>query len=339
MVGEYAVVAGFPAVVISVAYRASLRAEPSPEGLSLQGIPVGVDVAPCTTVGELLAVKPFDLSYGTRKAIAETWQTIHPGRDDLPGLRVTLDTTALHATDAAGQLHKRGYGSSGLTLLLLTALWMADEPDAGTDPWRNRVLGAARRVQLSLSDEPGSGIDLVGGTFGGIRRFDPSKWASAGLDPIPERLQIAPHFSLLEIAHKKTQSTEVALRHIRSLAEGEPQSYRNIIGKMRDCEAATVQQIRSGGSLLPELLDRYGVWMALLGERSGVPIVTAAFETAREIVHRFGGGAKPSGAGGGDTSIALLPTARAEDALQALRADGLDARPLRIDDRGLSLDA
>ncbi|HEY3356298.1 MAG TPA: hypothetical protein VGQ83_23805, partial [Polyangia bacterium] len=66
-----------------------------------------------------------------------------------------------------------------------------------------------------------------------------------------------------------------------------------------------------------------------LGEAAGVAIVSPACRALADAAEALGGAAKPSGAGGGDLAVALVPP-EAADALRAaspLRSLALDLDP------------
>ena len=55
----------------------------------------------------------------------------------------------------------------------------------------------------------------------------------------------------------------------------------------------------------------YGRTMESLGKAASVPIVEGRLQQLMELAERFGGAAKPSGAGGGDVAVALFEDAAA----------------------------
>ena len=55
--------------------------------------------------------------------------------------------------------------------------------------------------------------------------------------------------------------------------------------------------------------DAHGEAMGRLGASAGAPIVTAELDRVAQIARSCGGGAKPSGAGGGDVALAFFSDA------------------------------
>ena len=65
-------------------------------------------------------------------------------------------------------------------------------------------------------------------------------------------------------------------------------------------------------------------------ERADIPYLTPELERIRMHAESLGGGSKPSGAGGGDCAIALLPDPDSErEFLSRIRKDGLISIPIR----------
>jgi phosphomevalonate kinase len=78
-----------------------------------------------------------------------------------------------------------------------------------------------------------------------------------------------------------------------------------------------------------------------LGDAAEVPIVTPPFVRAAAIAAELGGGAKPSGAGGGDVGVALFADRDAAQAFIQRVAEDRDAAgalqilDLKVDENGL----
>ena len=64
--------------------------------------------------------------------------------------------------------------------------------------------------------------------------------------------------------------------------------------------------------------------MDALGQAAGAPIVEARLERVARTADRFGGSAKPCGAGGGDVAVAFFLDSDSADAFKlACREEGL----------------
>ena len=75
-----------------------------------------------------------------------------------------------------------------------------------------------------------------------------------------------------------------------------------------------------------------------MGEMAGIDYLTEGHRRIHELAELHGGSAKPSGAGGGDVAVALLPSATREAFAAACALEGLLPVPVRIVD-GVSDDA
>lgn len=71
--------------------------------------------------------------------------------------------------------------------------------------------------------------------------------------------------------------------------------------------------------------------LCAMAEAAGLDYLTPAHATIRAVAHELGGSAKPSGAGGGDCAVALLPDPQAEaDFCARLAALGLPRIPVAL---------
>ena len=85
--------------------------------------------------------------------------------------------------------------------------------------------------------------------------------------------------------------------------------------------------------------QRHGEAMDGLGQAAGAPIVTDALRQTASLAADHGGGAKPSGAGGGDVALAFFADrAGAGSFRKALLRTELALLPLRMDADGVRID-
>ena len=78
-------------------------------------------------------------------------------------------------------------------------------------------------------------------------------------------------------------------------------------------------------------LEEYGRLVENMAQQAGFSYLTAAHERIRSLARMHGGAAKPSGAGGGDIAIALIPEEDARLAfLAACRSEDLLELPVEI---------
>ncbi|WP_107489505.1 phosphomevalonate kinase, partial [Streptomyces sp. rh34] len=114
-------------------------------------------------------------------------------------------------------------------------------------------------------------------------------------------------------------------------------SHRDFLAGSADCVRAAIRAVEHGDRA--DLLDRFRTarqLLARLDEETGLGIFTPELRALCDEAEAVGGAAKPSGAGGGDCGIALLPD-EAPEQIARLRARwkevGIVPLPLRPADR------
>ncbi|MEZ4339538.1 MAG: hypothetical protein R3B82_23185 [Sandaracinaceae bacterium] len=100
---------------------------------------------------------------------------------------------------------------------------------------------------------------------------------------------------------------------MKALEASDPATYRARMVALREAAAALLDRVvAKDASGTVTAADAQGRAMGALGESAGAPIVTDALARVAAIAREHGGGAKPSGAGGGDVALGFF--GRAEDA-------------------------
>lgn len=244
--------------------------------------------------------------------------------------------------DASGR--KFGLGSSAaVTVATVAAL------DAFYD------LGLTRRERFGLAllatvrvNPAASGGDLAASTFGGwIRYSAPDRERLAALiaeRPVTEVLRTDVYWTGFDVEALEppadlrllvgwtgspastTRLVDVVRRHRGDAATG----YEAFLDASRACVGDLVTSLQAGdtaGSLAA--LRRNRQVLRRLGEDVGSAIETGALTTLCDVVEEAGAAAKPSGAGGGDCGIALVPADVSESRI--LRAwEAHDIRHLTV---------
>src|SRR5581483_2451210 len=102
-------------------------------------------------------------------------------------------------------------------------------------------------------------------------------------------------------------STTSQIQSMRAFAEREPARYDGLLAPVREAAERFVEALASRNARETiAALRAAGMALTRLGEGASVPIVTPPFARAAAIAEELGGGAKPSGAGGGDVGVALF---------------------------------
>jgi len=307
--GEYAVLEGHVAIVAAVDARAAIRWSRDIDGsrVTPDGSPQNSTLPPEV----VLARRVAEASLGV-----------------IPGLTLTLDTEALRNGD-----RKYGLGSSAAGAAAAVGAVMAAH---GMDPsaHREQVLLLAHDGHRSVAPQ-GSGVDVAAASLGGFLRFRrgevSARGAAFGAD-IAEATPIAwPSTLVPALVWTGTPArTSELVAKVHALRDRDPRTHRAAIDAIAAQAARFATALaHADASEAIAALDAHGEAMAALGRAADAPIVTASLAAAASLARELGGAAKPSGAGGGDIAIALLPNLAARDALFA-RAPSLGLQPLDI---------
>jgi phosphomevalonate kinase len=300
LLGEYAVLDGFPAIVAAVNRRATGQYVPgrSPESAL-------VDVA-----------------------VRNAKDALGPNRSALPRGSVFVDTAAFSVNGT-----KMGIGSSAATaavtvgaVLEMAGLAVADSRDLIFD-----VASAAHRAaQGGL----GSGADVAAAVYGGLLHYTRPGRGAATIRRLPPLAGV----EMVVFATGTPSSTVDCLQAVAAFAAASPETHRQLLPPIADAvmrfEAALFARDAS------EIFASIGaahVGMEMLGQAANVPIVTPLLAHAALVAAEVGGTAKPSGAGGGDVGVAFLPDHEAAEEFRTrARGLGLGILDLFVDPTGVT---
>jgi phosphomevalonate kinase len=132
---------------------------------------------------------------------------------------------------------------------------------------------------------------------------------------------------------RQAASTTALVERVHVWKAAAPRRYERCMERLADAAHILAMAFtkRDASSLLAAVEAGFEA-MAGLHEQSGVPLVLDPHHRLRWLAVRYGGAAKPTGAGGGDLGLAVLPAAAD---LQAFRA-ACEAEGLRPVSLGLS---
>ncbi len=271
LMGEYAVLHGYPAVVAAVDVRAVCTREQG--ALKIERDEGGL-VAACLAIAG----------------------------DDVDG-RIVLDTSAFRSGK-----DKYGLGSSAAACVgLLRAL----KPHIPLD----ELHALAQRAHRNFQKGKGSGVDVCASVYGGIQRY-----ARRADDVFDVRAVHLAGLTTVVVWTGVSVDTRSFLDEINDQRKPGSAFMRTLVEKLGRASEAF---LTSRG--VPERLSAVqSAFSALsgLGEWSGCDIVSAEHRAIAGIAARFGGVAKPSGAGGGDVAVCFFSSPRrAEQAIEALGVD------------------
>ncbi len=209
-------------------------------------------------------------------------------------MELSLDASALRRGD-----RKLGLGSSSAAAAAAAAAVLAWH---GRDPSEHRreILGWALAGHHAVAPQ-GSGADVAAATLGGVVRF---------VREHAERAEAVewPHILDVEVVWTGTPArTSELVAKVKALEIDAPERYRDSMRRLRDASEDLLGAITEDDApRAVRAADTHGRAMGALGEASGAPIVTEELARVAALALAHGGGAKPSGAGGGDVALAFF---------------------------------
>jgi len=312
--GEYAVLAGAPALVAAVDRYAEVRVRLGDEAGSLLVESLadgGRRPGRATAEG------------GDAAAVVAALRACAARASRLDGRRchVLVDSRALLAGE-----RKLGLGRSAATVTAAVAAFLAavGHGDAA------ETFTTAVAAHSLFQDGRGSGADVAAAVHGGVvecRRVEGRLVIARRALPPGLHLVVgwtgeaAPTAALVERFGAGGRERGV-LGELSAAAEGAAEAAAG-----HDARALVASVARSA-----ELLER-------LGRELGIPIVTPALARLVAAARRVGAVAKPSGAGGGDCGIALADSATQAAAVRAAwEGEGIVPLPVTIAVEGVRTD-
>lgn len=244
---------------------------------------------------------------------------------------LALDVSTLRSGDK-----KLGLGSSAAAAVATAgSVFAFHGHDLTALATRKRIMDVALEGHRAVAPG-GSGADVAASALGGFVRFvrngerieaDPLSWPSA----LPMRV--------VWTGQEARTSTFVA--KVKALQATDPKRYAAVMDVLRNAATQALQAVKSPTQLpLIAAVDAYGLAMEALGAAAGVSIVTDTLRGIANAARELGGAAKPSGAGGGDVAIAILPDVRAVAHFDvACRALGAELLSLSLGTVGVGVDA
>lgn len=146
----------------------------------------------------------------------------------------------------------------------------------------------------------GSGIDVAASTYGGMLRFQPAQ--------LPQPI-IAPRLVVVWTGQSAATGPRVKQYQAWSGRSAFVQASTAIVDAFAD---DPIGALRANGDLLSSMADA-----------AGIAYRTPALDAIAALAADHGGAAKPSGAGGGDSAVAILPDIDREQAfVRACEAAG-----------------
>jgi phosphomevalonate kinase len=244
---------------------------------------------------------------------------------------LSLDVATLRSGDK-----KLGLGSSAAAAVAAAgAVFAFHGHDLNEHTTREAVMNAALEGHRAVAPG-GSGADVAAAALGGFVRFrrTPDQLQT-------ENLSWPASLPIRVVWTRQEARTSTFVARVKQLAAADPGRYAAVMAVLRRAgDRVLVSAVAANDSALIHAIDAYGLAMAALGVAAGVDIVTDTLARIADAARALGGAAKPSGAGGGDVAIAILPDLRAVTHFElACRGLGTELLSLSLGTTGVRVDA
>lgn len=303
--GEYAVLAGAPALVMAIDRRVHVRIEATGDAWSFDSL--GFVGKSEHTVDALRRLAPLPASDPAR--MAQQILAVAPF-DRLPvGLRITIDSRA--AYDGARKL---GIGSSAAVCVALTAAFAAFSPGAS-------VIDIAQAAHRNFQGGSGSGLDVAAAHSGGLIEF------TSGVAR-PRSWPRGVHYRLIW-----TGTSASTADHLARFERGGAQ-----VPQFDALISAADAVARASDARFVRELARFTQALAAFDGAAGLGIYSPA-HTAIAALAKDSVVYKPCGAGGGDIGGAFSDDPEALSSFAAaVTAAGFRPIDMELDQHGVLVD-
>ncbi|MDP2343362.1 MAG: hypothetical protein Q8O67_20560 [Deltaproteobacteria bacterium] len=298
LMGEYAVLAGQPAIVAAVDVRAE-----------------------CVREGG-----PLEIARDEDGLIAACLQIAATATAEIDG-RIDVDTEAFRAGGI-----KYGLGSSAAACV---ALLRALLPNLQLDQLHDLAQRAHRKFQRGKGSGVDVCASVFGGIQRFVRRDDDVTEVKA-LPPLPDGVALLPVWTGISADTRAyLASIERAFGESSPFMAGGSHEIDRIL---RQLGAASQEfQLATFPEDLFVAVDEAHDALRRLGELAGANIVSAQHSAIATIARACGGAAKPSGAGGGDISLCFVGEPEARDCTQRLETAGFRVLDLVVGAPGVDV--
>lgn len=279
--GEYAVLAGAPALVAAVNRRVTCTLTPRESG-DWHFVSTGFKDDITLAKEEVFHAPPESLAGVVRQVIDESAAPAH--------LQIGIDSSPCYSKSV-----KLGLGSSAATVVAVAAAFAAL---AGSTPKLADLMAIHAAFQGG-----GSGLDVAASVTGGVIRFQERQARPASM---PAGLPM-----LFVFCGRGTRTSDLLARFDHWRQGGQPRVLKRLVQSAWDVADRTDD--------LPsfvEALDEYAYALERLDQVADIGIFGTAHRELRELAVQTGVTYKPCGAGGDDIGMAV---AADDDALSKFR--------------------
>ncbi len=295
ILGEYAVLEGYPAIVQGLTRRARVQLAPA-DSHTITALP--------------LLDQPLSFYFDDNQQFQ--WrQADHQQRLPFIALlmralgewehtpkhswSLTLDTRDFFSGDG----DKLGLGSSAALTVALAATWYRQRNPGQTFD-QQRWLSLLVKLHQQLQDGRGSGADVAASIYGGLIEY-----RITDNDCVVQQLQWPASIECIWIWIGHSASTSEFLGRMSDFKLHNPTQYARHMAYLGELSLTGVKAFANGsaGDCLQSIAD-YGQAMQALGEVADAQIYTDDHRRLAQLARQYGVAFKPSGAGGGDIAMA-----------------------------------
>lgn len=298
----------------------------------------------------------FSPAHASLKTVGEAISVaLHYIGDPLPPLAIHIESQLDNGSGT-----KYGLGSSAAVVVgTIAALLEFARSEQGFQFADSReLLFKLSALAHFRAQGGGSGADIAAAVYGGVIKytaFSPS-WLYQQYQHLhhePLRQIVTSSWPLLSICPlpypsdlhlcigwtKKPASTPVLIGAVKAFQQEHEVSFRKFVAKSRlAVDMMTRGFISHESALVFGGLTTNREALAELGQGSGIEIETRELRDLSDIVERFGGAAKLSGAGGGDCGIGFVTEAAATEMVQRKwLQSGIQPLHIKLDTGGVTI--
>ena len=340
LAGEYAVLAGAPALALAVKPRAQVEIQtldgpPSRLVSSLfPGLTIDFNITPTgiETIGNPTLARRLPL---VSAILAQIHARFMKAGLKIPSIRMTLDTREFYREENQAGV-KLGLGSSAALLVALSAACHRLLQGLQGTSGRELTWPGVWTLHQSLPHQRGSGIDVASSYHGQAILFQKSQ-----ADPYPSVhfLELPARLHLRIIWTRRSTDTGSMLQQLTTWQQSDPEHAHVIMSQLGDAasrSAALASQDHAGSWL--EAFRLYADALRTLSIASGVDIISREHQEISDVAKQVGLVYKPSGAGGGDIGFAATDDAALMGPFQhQIEAMGYHGMMAPVDSSGLQV--
>jgi len=308
LLGEYAVLAGAPALVAAVNRRVHVELEPSDnKGWIFETDMGGERRAEVRWTDEGPAVSPDDGSEDWCLPLARVLEGlcndagIRPERP--PACRVNIRSAELFEDEGNQKL---GLGSSAAVVVALAAALRRALAIWGYEKGDPEPLDEFRRdlaLHHAMQGGRGSGVDVAAAYHGGLHAY---RRDDASVEPI----ELPDGVVFQAVWTGRSTSTGAFLERVEAAKKARPDAHRAALGSLCTLARAGLAACRANeAKAFLDSVCAYHEALADFGRLCDVPIVSPAHAELAALAAKAGAIYKPSGAGGGDVGLLFARSA------------------------------